>query len=102
VLQVRDKGKISQGQAVNWVIPSDGIHLVAAPAQAMAGDMSAQVVEARHLGEVSLLTLLLAAVPGARLMLTLSGAQRQQWAVGTQVHVRLDFDLVHVMPLHAR
>ena len=102
VLQVRDKGKIAPGQAVHWVIPSDAIHLVAAPAPAQDSDLGAQVVEARHLGEVSLLTLQLAAVPGARMVLTLSGVQRQQLDVGTQVHVRLDLGLVHVMPLRAR
>ena len=101
VLTVRDKGKVPTGQAVNWVIPSDGITLVDAATQD-AGDFSAEVVEARHLGEITLATLRLAAVPGARLALTLSGAQRQGLAPGVRVGVRLDPALVHVMPLRAR
>ena len=72
------------------------------PAQAQAGDLAAQVVEARHLGEVSLLTLQLTAAPGARMVLTRCSVQRQQLAVGVGVHVRLDLGLVHVMPLRAR
>ena len=98
VLAVRDKGKVPTGQAVNWVIPSDGITLVDSASQ-VANDFSAEVVEARHLGEITLATLSLAAVPGARLVLTLSGAQRRALAVGAPVGVRLDPTLVHVMPL---
>ena len=101
VLIVRDKGKVPTGQAVNWVIPSDGITLVGTEAVG-ATDFSAEVVEARHLGEITLATLRLAAVPGARLVLTLSGAQRQRLAVAARVGVRLDPALVHVMPLRGR
>lgn len=98
VLTVRDKGKLPEGQAVTWVIPSDGITLLAAEARE-PGDFDAEVVEARHLGEITLATLALAAVPGAALRLTLSGAQRQGLAVGTRLGVRLTMDKVHVMPV---
>ena len=101
VLTVRDKGKVPTGQAVNWVIPSDGITLVDATSQD-ATDFSAEVVEARHLGEITLATLSLAAVPGARLVLTLSGVQRRKLALAARVGVRLDPALVHVMPLRSR
>jgi hypothetical protein len=53
-------------------------------------------------GEVSLLTLQLAAVPCPRMVRTLSGAQRHHLAVGAAVQVPLDLELVHVMPLRAR
>lgn len=102
VLCVRDKGKISPGQAVTWVIPSDGISLLSARAQAQAGDLSATVVEARHLGETSLVTLALGCMPGTQMTLSISGAQRQDLAVGTTFVVRLDPELVHVMPIHSR
>lgn len=101
-LVVRDKGKISAGQTVSWVIPSDGISLIRCQAQAQPGDLRAQVVEARHLGEISLVTLALDASPGTRMTLTLSGAQRQDLAVGVTTLVRLDLNLVHVMPVHSR
>jgi hypothetical protein len=55
------------------------------------------VVEGRHLGEITLATLRLIAVPGAQLVLTLSGAQRQGLSPGVSVGVRLD-PAVHVMP----
>jgi molybdate transport system ATP-binding protein len=97
VLTVPDKGRLAPGQALNWVIPSDGISLVALAAQ-RTGDFSAVVREARHLGEITLATLRLVAVPGAPLVLTLSGAQRHGLAVGADIGVRLDMGLVHVMP----
>jgi molybdate transport system ATP-binding protein len=97
VLTVRDKGKLELGQPLSWVIPSDGISLVEASAQ-QAGDFSAEVGVARHLGEITLATLRLVEVPGAELVLTLSGAQRRGLVPGARVGVRLDLDLVHVMP----
>ena len=63
------------------------------------GDFGAEVREARHLGEITLVTLSIAAVPGARLVLTLSGAQRQDLRADAAVAVRLDLRQVHVMPV---
>jgi len=101
LLTVRDKGKLPPGQAVNWVIPNDGIVLVDAGARG-PGDFDAEVAEARHLGEITLVTLNVPAVPGARLVLTLAGAQRQALAPGARLSARLDPARVHVMPLRAR
>lgn len=100
VLTVRDKGKLPDGQRVTWVIPSDGITLLP-PETLGAGDFAAEVVEARHLGEITLATLALTAVPGAPLRLTLSGAQRQGLVAGARWGVRLAMDKVHVMPVRS-
>jgi molybdate transport system ATP-binding protein len=97
VLTVRDKGKLALGQGLSWIIPSDGISLVDASAR-RPGDFSAEVGDARHLGEITLATLAIAEVPGAGLVLTLSGAQRRNVAKGARVGVRLDLGWVHVMP----
>ena len=100
LLTVRDKGRIAAGQAVTWVIPSDGITVLdRAPEE--AGEFGAEVVEARHLGETTLATLALAEVRDAELRLMLSGPQRLQFAVGAKLAVRLDPDLVHVMPMRS-
>jgi molybdate transport system ATP-binding protein len=102
VLRVTDKGKLPPGQAVNWVIPGDGITLL--DELDTRGDdhaYEAEVVEVRHLGEVTLCTLALTAMPTARLQLSLSGAVRQL-AVGVRRRVCLDPALVHVMPLRSR
>ena len=101
VLLVRDKGKLPPGQPVNWVIPGDGILLLHRAAQG-DDEFDADVVEARHLGEITLCTLALPSVPGARLLLTLSGPERRAIAGGDRLSVRLDLELVHGMPLRPR
>jgi molybdate transport system ATP-binding protein len=101
VLMVRDKGRLPPGQPVNWVIPGDGI-TISGRAAAGPEEFRAEVVEARHLGEITVATLALAQVPGANLRLTLSGTRRQGLSLGSQVAVRLDRALVHVMPLRSR
>ena len=82
------------------MIPGDGITLLNDP-PAREGDFAAQLIEARHLGEITLATLSLTEPSNARLLLTLSGPQRLRFAVGDPVTVRLELDLVHVMPLRA-
>jgi molybdate transport system ATP-binding protein len=101
VLTVRDKGRIHPGQVVNWIIPGDGIALSDAGAQDR-DDFGAELVEARHLGEITLATLRVDAVPGARLVLTLAGPHRQALKPGTRFGVRLDLQRVHVMPFRSR
>ena len=101
VLTVRDKGKLPVGHAVTWVIPNDGIVLIEPDAR-RPGDFDAEVTEARHLGEITLATLSLRAVPGARLVLTLADAQRLALTSGARVCARLDPVRVHVMPLRIR
>lgn len=101
VLQVTDKGKLPPGQALHWVIPGDGITLVDSASMA-PGTFGATVAEARHLGEITLATLALTEVGNAPLVLTMAGQERQRLEVGTVLRVRLDLDLVHVMPLRQR
>lgn len=100
LLTVRDKGRIPPGQPVAWVIPGDGIALADAAPNEREGfaQFAATVVDARHLGEITLATLALDAVPGAPLMLTLSGPQRAGVAAGDRFTVSLELALVHVMP----
>jgi hypothetical protein len=83
--------------AVSGVINSDGITPVA-PAAQRAGDCGAQAVKACHLGEFTLVMPGLAAAPGARPLLTVSGAQRQSLVPGARFGARLASGRVHVMP----
>lgn len=100
VLRVRDKGRLEPGQAVSWVIHGEGIQLLDTEAQA-PGDFSASVTELRHLGEITLATVVLAQVPGASLRLTLSGPQHHRLEPGQPTCIRLDRALVHVMPVRS-
>ena len=97
MLAVRDKGKLSPGQAVNSVIPSDGLTIVDSTARGST-PFSAEVVESRHLGEITLATCTRSPCRVDSWVLTLPGAQRQGLSPSMSVGVRLDPALVHVMP----
>ncbi len=96
-LKVRDKGRLTVGQQVAWVIQSDGLHLLHAPQDALVR-LCARLTQLRNLGELSLATLELEQPAGVPLQLTLAGPQRQGLAVGQRVCVGLDREWVHVMP----
>ena len=101
VLTVRDKGRLRPGQPVTWMVPGDGITLLDGPPEGPA-EFAAKVIEACHLGEITLATLALARMPDVRLLLTLAGRQRVGMVAGASLAVRIDADLVHVMPLRTR
>ncbi len=98
---MRDKRRLPEGQAVSWVIPGDGIRVQALDAAdaPTAGSYAATVSEARFLGEITLATLVLDAMPGAPLQLTLAGPERRGLVVRARVAAQLDLELVHVMPV---
>jgi molybdate transport system ATP-binding protein len=106
-LVVSDKGRLkTAGQAVTWVIQSDGLEANPSSAQDHLADMqsvllNAQVTGLRSLGEISLATLQLQALHPCPLQLTLSGAHRQQLQLGQSVTVRLDCRWIHVMPVRS-
>jgi molybdate transport system ATP-binding protein len=116
ILTVRNKGKkISPGQAVNWVIQGDGLHIEATkPEQRLvtspecadkqreaAGSvvLDAHLQEIRYLGEISMAILQLHNPPGVTVKMTLSADQRRGLVQGQFVRVVLDCDWVHVMPV---
>lgn len=100
-LQVRDKGKIAPGQEVSWVVQAEALSLWPLNAAVPAGQvaLAGQLVELRHLGEMSLARVQLAQPEGVEVRLSLGGAQRLGWAVGQAVQLGLDCDWVHVMPV---
>ena len=98
-LQVRDKHRLPLGQGVSWVIPGDAIRVQALGRTQAPDDFAATVAEARFLGEITLATLVLDAMPGAPLQLTLAGPERRGLAAGARVAAQLDLALVHVMPV---
>lgn len=107
-LRVADKGRIDVGQEVTWVIQGDGLRLqppmgsgqpVCASADTQTHvPLAAQVHSLRHLGEVSLATLWLDALPSVEVRLVLSGPSRTPLEAGAAVTLCLDTAWVHVMP----
>jgi molybdate transport system ATP-binding protein len=102
VIDVRDKGRIDPGQRVNWVLPNDAITLDPwSDAQRTGGAdplLDAAVSDVRHLGEITLATLTLAAPAAAVITVTRTMQEGRQLVLGTRVGVRIDRSLVHVMP----
>jgi hypothetical protein len=96
---VRDKGRMSAGRAVSFVIPGDAISLADAHRAHEPGHIAARVEAVRHQGEITLATLTLAVAGGQPLALTLSGRERRGLAPGQALAVALDLGQVHLMPL---
>lgn len=100
ILEVRDKGKISPGQSVSWVIPGDGI-AIAPSDTAGPAVFDVSVLQAQHLGEITLAKLGVGDLPGGILCLTLSGRHRRLINPGECHKIRLDQTMIHVMPKRA-
>lgn len=101
LLVVSDKGRLAIGQRVTWVIPGHGLTLLDRGPEG-ANEFHAEVSEVRSLGDLTLVALALTSVGHQPLLLTLTGPQRPTITVGASLTVRLDLDLVHVMPLRER
>ncbi len=103
-LRVRDKGRLSKGQLVTWVIQGDGLHIVddltAHTSEDTPGCITLRttVTALRNLGETSLATVAVDGLEGVSIRLILSGPSRQRLVLGGAPIVRLDCDWVHVMP----
>ncbi|MFN3375016.1 MAG: ABC transporter ATP-binding protein [Burkholderiaceae bacterium] len=103
-LRVKDKGRLSPGQMLTWVVQGDGLQIGTDigghPGAARAGmvGIDAKVTEVHDLGEISLATAALLAVSGASFRLIRSGPHRRQLEEGQTIQVQLDCDWIHVMP----
>ncbi|MEX2481197.1 MAG: ABC transporter ATP-binding protein [Gammaproteobacteria bacterium] len=96
-LRVHDKGKIPRGQTIHWIIPSEGITIVDGSAD-RPDRFTATLIEARHLGELTLSTLALDLSPDTTVQLILSGPERRRIIPGTSLTLHFDLSMVHVMP----
>jgi len=98
VLEVKDKGKLPQGQRLTWVIPSDGLTVAVQPDQ-RPNWFETTVKDARFLGDISLVTLVCPSLNHLEVKLSLSGPSRRIIEVGRQLHLHVNADFVHVMPV---
>ena len=102
-LHVIDKNRIDNGASVSWVLAGELIDVVAPGALVAAGynRVACLLSEVLPLGEISLCTLRISALPQEKLTLNLSGALLRQLGAGPGA--RLDLVIppaaVHIMPL---
>jgi len=103
ILKVRDKGRIEAGQAVTWVIQTDGLTLQAPQEEtsstASKTVMDVTTVDIKHLGESSIVTLVTKTPHGVHLRMTVTGPQRAQIERDQRMTLSLDTVWVHIMPL---
>ncbi len=101
LLPVLDKGRITHGSVVTWIVPGEGLHLrtveQANGHTVFAGSISTILV----LGEIAHVDVHLpfAQAQTVRISLSLAQVKMLRYAVGQPVAVELDPALIHVMPL---
>ena len=100
MFKVIDKGKLKPGQPVSWVIPGDGIGILRSDTASNA-KFEAEIVRAKHLGEITLAKLALGDLPNGVLNITLAGRQRRQLKEGERQTIYLDNSMIHVMPVRS-
>lgn len=104
VLKVRDKGRLNTGQAVTWVIQTDGLilHHVGTDKRDSTELMytfPVLVSDIKHLGDSSIVTLSTKTSPSVQIRMTLTGPQRSHISPSGNMQLQLDSDWVHIMPL---
>jgi molybdate transport system ATP-binding protein len=106
MLQVRDKGRIDDGARVSWVLAGELLDVTAiesrgaAPSE-LGQSLACVLVEVLPLGEISLCTLAIKALPGQQIRLNLSSALLRQFAAGPGAALWLHIppSAIHIMPL---
>ncbi len=114
-LSVTDKGRIDNGAEVSWVVAGELLDISVgtpqsepptpdSPRQTPSGapnTLACCLQEVLALGEISLCTLVPNALPDQRLTLNLSTALLRQLALkpGSNLHLRVPTEAVHIMPL---
>jgi molybdate transport system ATP-binding protein len=115
-LEIRDKGRIEEGQKVTWVISGDGLQLVPAKSDNLANSGAAtnqtirpdtwpaQVIELRSLGDVRLCRIRVALPEPQEVTLTFTSMNFPdvKLALGSHLGLKLDSRKIHVMPARSR
>ncbi len=115
-LEIRDKGRIEEGQKVTWVISGDGLQLV--PDAAINGSRAdalsnplvrpdtwpAQVIELRSLGDIRLCRIRVDLPEPQELTLTFTSMNFPdvKLSLGSNLGLKLDSRKIHVMPARSR
>ena len=94
---VADKGKIPPNAQVAWVIPQDGLRVFNAPTSA---SIPATAVEISSLGQIAVIQLQIQnSSHKIEWVASASEVKRLGMEVGSQMHIELDGDQIHIMPL---
>ncbi|MDX1669836.1 MAG: ABC transporter ATP-binding protein, partial [Limnobacter sp.] len=102
VLLVKNKGTLSGGRRVNWVVPNDALYLSHEKTSFEGAtsflQLPVQIKACKNLGEITLIEATLQTPPGRVLRLTMTGPKRTSFQEGQQAWVALDQSQIHIMP----
>lgn len=103
ILQVVDKGRIDDGQAVTWVIAGDHVSIESKGAVG-PNRVSARVEDCTLLGEITECQLSLEKLPGQIVRINLSSKQARDLRLrsGEKVELNIEAEGIHVMPLRLK
>ena len=94
---VADKGKIPSNAQVAWVIPQDGLRIYKEPTSI---SIQAAAVEISSLGQIAVIQLQIQnSSHKIEWVASASEVKRLGMEVGSQMHIELDGDQIHIMPL---
>lgn len=111
---VSSKGKIPPGYLLNWVIHSDGVHLMGPwlepqntapsynPAAVDEVDLPCRLTFIKDLGDMTLLDLRSEYAPHRSFRVTWTGAQRFSLHLDQIYRVRVNQSQIHIMPKHRK
>jgi len=103
IIRVRNQNPFKTGQAVSWIIQSDGLHLreqgdAQTPETPKHHVLQVRVTEVKHLGESSMVTLMTADPQTVQIRMTVTGPQRACIELRKDMTLTLDSSWIHVMP----
>jgi molybdate transport system ATP-binding protein len=102
IMRVHPQNSIQKGQAVSWIIQSDGLHLQESateqPGPSEHHHLKVCVEDVKHLGESSMVTLTANNPRNVQIRITITGPQRTGIEIGKDMSLMLDSSWVHVMP----
>jgi len=103
IIRVRDQGPLKKGQAVSWIIQSDGLHLrehdaAQKPETDEQHVLRVRVTDVKHLGESSMVTLMAEDPEAVQIHMTVTGPQRAFIERQKEMTLMLESSWIHAMP----
>ncbi|MDX1668143.1 MAG: hypothetical protein R3194_01885, partial [Limnobacter sp.] len=102
ILCVKNKGTLTAGRRVNWIVPNDALLMshdkpVFQDHERMLA-LPVQIKACINLGEITLIEATMQKAPGRVLRLTMTGTRRSAYRETDLAWVALDQSQIHIMP----
>jgi molybdate transport system ATP-binding protein len=101
IIEAIDKGKIFPGQKVSWIIPNDALSLTPQHGELIL-KLSTKILTVNHIGDVTLISLILGDLPDGAIHIQLTGKLRSDFYADEAIDIFLDQSMIHVIPYKIR